>query len=370
MMINSHNHPDFSQEMQTCRDYIQALEIERRKIQVFQRELPLSLELVQQAIEACKQQLSGTAVECNLRGQSECSDQTTSSYVPVFEEFFPIKRASFHSDGEEHQSVHDKLNEDDDDAGSDDGKIGRDDKNPMKSDWLRSAQLWNQTQPNASDPSLNEESTQRLDATRNDSNALPASGACATCTEEQGGSGGGGGGGGIKKSDGKDSQANNRKIRRCWSPELHRRFLQALKELGGSHVATPKQIREHMKVDGLTNDEVKSHLQKYRLHTRRPSPTIQPAAAGQAPQFVVVGGIWVPPEYAATVAAGEAAASTAAPPTGIYAPIATLPRPASLKQHNPIMSDGGGSAAGVRSNSPATSSSTHMTAATATSQDY
>jgi len=26
-------------------------------------------------------------------------------------------------------------------------------------------------------------------------------------------------------------------------------------------VATPKQIREFMKVDGLTNDEVKSHLQ-------------------------------------------------------------------------------------------------------------
>ncbi|KAB2616349.1 hypothetical protein D8674_022937 [Pyrus ussuriensis x Pyrus communis] len=26
--------------------------------------------------------------------------------------------------------------------------------------------------------------------------------------------------------------------------------------------ATPKQIRELMKVDGLTNDEVKSHLQK------------------------------------------------------------------------------------------------------------
>ena len=25
--------------------------------------------------------------------------------------------------------------------------------------------------------------------------------------------------------------------------------------------ATPKQIRELMKVDGLTNDEVKSHLQ-------------------------------------------------------------------------------------------------------------
>ena len=30
---------------------------------------------------------------------------------------------------------------------------------------------------------------------------------------------------------------------------------------GNFAVATPKQIRDHMKVDGLTNDEVKSHLQ-------------------------------------------------------------------------------------------------------------
>lgn len=27
----------------------------------------------------------------------------------------------------------------------------------------------------------------------------------------------------------------HRKARRCWSPELHRRFLDALKQLGGSH---------------------------------------------------------------------------------------------------------------------------------------
>lgn len=31
-------------------------------------------------------------------------------------------------------------------------------------------------------------------------------------------------------------------------------------------VATPKQIRELMKVDGLTNDEVKSHLQVRKIH--------------------------------------------------------------------------------------------------------
>uniref|UniRef100_A0A7C9ES73 HTH myb-type domain-containing protein n=1 Tax=Opuntia streptacantha TaxID=393608 RepID=A0A7C9ES73_OPUST len=69
-----------------------------------------------------------------------------------------------------------------------------------------------------------------------------------------------------------------KKRRRCWSPELHRRFVDALEKLGGSQVATPKQIRELMKVDGLTNDEVKSHLQKYRLHVRK-----LPAACRSSP---------------------------------------------------------------------------------------
>uniref|UniRef100_A0A2P2MYQ5 Uncharacterized protein MANES_12G093900 n=1 Tax=Rhizophora mucronata TaxID=61149 RepID=A0A2P2MYQ5_RHIMU len=64
-------------------------------------------------------------------------------------------------------------------------------------------------------------------------------------------------------------QKGSKKQRRSWSPELHRRFVLALERLGGPQVATPKQIREHMQVDGLTNDEVKSHLQKYRMHIRR-----------------------------------------------------------------------------------------------------
>lgn len=37
-------------------------------------------------------------------------------------------------------------------------------------------------------------------------------------------------GGNAKKSEEKDGQ---RKQRRCWSPELHKRFLQALQQLGG-----------------------------------------------------------------------------------------------------------------------------------------
>ncbi|PKA65927.1 Two-component response regulator ARR14 [Apostasia shenzhenica] len=82
----------------------------------------------------------------------------------------------------------------------------------------------------------------------------------------------------------------SKKERRCWSPELHRRFVNALQNLGGAQVATPKQIRELMKVDGLTNDEVKSHLQKYRLHTRR-MPSSSTSQANKP--VLMVGGLWV-----------------------------------------------------------------------------
>lgn len=86
-----------------------------------------------------------------------------------------------------------------------------------------------------------------------------------------------------------------RKTRRSWSPELHRLFVDALQNLGGAQ-ATPKQIRELMKVEGLTNDEVKSHLQKYRLHTKRFSSS--PTSSSQEPGVISVGRPWDPSEYA------------------------------------------------------------------------
>ncbi|XP_058228480.1 transcription factor HHO5-like isoform X1 [Rhododendron vialii] len=60
-----------------------------------------------------------------------------------------------------------------------------------------------------------------------------------------------------------------KKHRRCWSPELHRRFVDALGLLGGAQAATPKHIKELMQVDSLTNDEVKSHLQDPHSETTR-----------------------------------------------------------------------------------------------------
>ncbi|KAG8081330.1 hypothetical protein GUJ93_ZPchr0007g5090 [Zizania palustris] len=91
-------------------------------------------------------------------------------------------------------------------------------------------------------------------------------------------------------------QQQARKARRCWSPELHRKFISALQHLGGPQVATPKQIRELMKVDGLTNDEVKSHLQKYRLHNARRLPS----SAMVNQQIVLMGGLWIPQEQSSS----------------------------------------------------------------------
>ncbi|KAE8673179.1 hypothetical protein F3Y22_tig00111810pilonHSYRG00297 [Hibiscus syriacus] len=45
----------------------------------------------------------------------------------------------------------------------------------------------------------------------------------------------------------------------CWSSELHSRFVEALNMVGGIEVAAPKQIRDMMKVEGLTIDQVINH---------------------------------------------------------------------------------------------------------------
>ncbi|KAJ8534563.1 hypothetical protein K7X08_016291 [Anisodus acutangulus] len=65
----------------------------------------------------------------------------------------------------------------------------------------------------------------------------------------------------IKNSEGK------RKVKVDWTPELHRRFVKAVEQLGVDK-AVPSRILELMATDGLTRHNIASHLQKYRAHRK------------------------------------------------------------------------------------------------------
>ncbi|KAF6149370.1 hypothetical protein GIB67_016908 [Kingdonia uniflora] len=56
--------------------------------------------------------------------------------------------------------------------------------------------------------------------------------------------------------------------RLVWTPQLHKRFVDAVGHLGIKN-AVPKTIMQLMSVEGLTRENVASHLQKYRLYLKR-----------------------------------------------------------------------------------------------------
>ncbi|TKW17686.1 hypothetical protein SEVIR_5G384200v4 [Setaria viridis] len=72
-----------------------------------------------------------------------------------------------------------------------------------------------------------------------------------------------------------------KKARMVWTPELHHRFVEAVAHLGDKG-AVPKAIVRLMNVEGLTRENVASHLQKYRIYLKR---TRNPAAPQPAPHF-------------------------------------------------------------------------------------
>ncbi|XP_023512096.1 transcription activator GLK1-like [Cucurbita pepo subsp. pepo] len=67
-------------------------------------------------------------------------------------------------------------------------------------------------------------------------------------------------------SQSKNSQGK-RKVKVDWTPELHRRFVQAVEQLGVDK-AVPSRILELMGIECLTRHNVASHLQKYRSHRK------------------------------------------------------------------------------------------------------
>ncbi|CAA6658049.1 unnamed protein product [Spirodela intermedia] len=55
-----------------------------------------------------------------------------------------------------------------------------------------------------------------------------------------------------------------------WTEELHDRFLEAIRSLGGHERATPKQILLLMREKSMSISHVKSHLQKLRPRGKIP----------------------------------------------------------------------------------------------------
>ncbi|KAL1354475.1 two-component response regulator-like APRR2 isoform X2 [Arachis hypogaea] len=75
----------------------------------------------------------------------------------------------------------------------------------------------------------------------------------------------------VVLSDTCQNKANRKKLKVDWTPALHKKFVQAVEQLGIDQ-AIPSRVLELMKVEGLTRHNVASHLQKYRLHKRQMMP--------------------------------------------------------------------------------------------------
>ncbi|XP_019414147.1 PREDICTED: transcription activator GLK1-like isoform X2 [Lupinus angustifolius] len=68
-------------------------------------------------------------------------------------------------------------------------------------------------------------------------------------------------------SKSKNNPQGKRKVKVDWTPDLHRRFVQAVEQLGVDK-AVPSRILEIMGIDCLTRHNIASHLQKYRSHRK------------------------------------------------------------------------------------------------------
>ncbi|XP_041005915.1 myb family transcription factor EFM-like isoform X4 [Juglans microcarpa x Juglans regia] len=299
-------------QTQKIEDFLSRLEEERLKIDAFKRELPLCMQLLTNAVEAHRQQLQA------YRGNQ--------GPRPVLEEFIPLKQSTSESsekssnnsdkanwmtsaqlwsqasDGTKSQSAINISPKEPDIGFSVSPKLAFDGKqrnggafhpfskerNSCPSPTLRD--LPDLALASADQKELEDkkclETENGISCPRRDQNIIGKGSNGGVVVEQGKGPGG-------NSSDGQttatttapNTSQSHRKARRCWSPDLHRRFVNALQMLGGSQ-ATPKQIRELMKVDGLTNDEVKSHLQASHKTTQsKPTSIRSPRSPASSPRW-------------------------------------------------------------------------------------
>ncbi|KAI9117510.1 hypothetical protein K1719_011676 [Acacia pycnantha] len=73
----------------------------------------------------------------------------------------------------------------------------------------------------------------------------------------------------VEKANNMAEEGNTSKPRVIWSPERHKKFVAAIYRLGLER-AVPGKVLEMMNVEGLTCENVASHLQRYRIYLGKP----------------------------------------------------------------------------------------------------
>ncbi|PUZ52811.1 hypothetical protein GQ55_5G003300 [Panicum hallii var. hallii] len=98
----------------------------------------------------------------------------------------------------------------------------------------------------------------------------------------------------AEAADSSAATNSSKRPRLVWTPQLHKRFVDVVAHLGIKN-AVPKTIMQLMNVEGLTRENVASHLQKYRLYVKRmqglsnegPSPSDHIFASTPVPHSLV-----------------------------------------------------------------------------------
>ncbi|KAL5973392.1 PHO85 cyclin-1 [Asimina triloba] len=116
----------------------------------------------------------------------------------------------------------------------------------------------------------------------------------------------------AEEPDGDPFARTLKRPRLVWTPQLHKRFIDVVSHLGVKN-AFPKTIMQLMNVEGLTRENVASHLQKYRLYLKRMKgmPNESLSASNQAPREH---GVPIPIPYAShflSIPAGQLSAMAA-----------------------------------------------------------
>ncbi|KAJ6736673.1 TRANSCRIPTION FACTOR HHO5 [Salix viminalis] len=262
---------DGSQKLPNLDDYVKRLEDERRKIDAFKRELPLCMLLLNEAIIRLKEE----AMQCKelnalvpLKGGSNEDGSDKKNWMSSVQLWNTNKNINLDCKNQDTRSEPKQRGEEDDDRSTCENPIqlGNHGNKEGASLPFKTLSGFVRSKKKEEKEVVSQVTGLSLMTTVPEScNFMSKSNNCGNQMK-------------IQSKSQQQQQHAYRKQRRCWSPELHRLFVDALQQLGGYRVATPKQIREFMQVDGLTNDEVKSHLQKYRLHLRKvPGSSATPA---------------------------------------------------------------------------------------------